>query len=694
MRKRWWTAGFLALAGAAAADDARLPAPRGPEFGSNGYHTELVPRGGVPDADDYVAALAAGETLTVAVAASARSALRPVLRLVDPGGAEIDPGARVRSDGRGVSLRRFAVPATGVWTVRVAGEGGTQGAYDVRFGVGPPPRTQRTRGTVGGPGEPESLHAFDAVDGSALSVALTASPRDAPLVLALRGPSGRDLPLPQSTPVGGRIVLRDVPLSDGHGTYALRVTTAGAEASWRLALTVRPPQRTRGHTRLSADEPSLGERGPPVEVHPGGPLEISGGRFAVGIPRPRVFVAGVEAPVVAVPAGGFRILAAAPDLPDGTLAAVTVQNPDGQSATRSDYVVYVQPVPLDVLSISPAAAAVQQNGRRTFTVTLTRPAAPLGAEVRLEAFGVGTVPSRVVVAGGERTAKFDLVAAPAPAKGRVVAASTSSVEAEVVVTPPAALASIEPAQVEVTEGAAQIFKVALDAPAPPGGIDAEVTTTPAVGTAPLFVHAAEGADALYFSLVAGPRRATGTVTVRAATEVEAQVTVVPPTSVDLSGWRLEQANSSRSFTIPSGTVLAEGSYLVVGRSATRAQFETYWGRTLGENVRYLDGGDQWPNINGSETFALRDASGTLVDGPTIGMSSSGSQTLQRGAGLPAGDAASWTVRTSTPVSNATPGEGQTVAALPPGVYVSEFSDADGSGNYVYEFVEVFFDRLP
>jgi hypothetical protein len=694
MRKTWWTAAFLALAGAAAADDARVEVPRGPSFGSNRYDTELVPRGGVPDADDYVAALAAGETLTVEVAAGARSALRPVMRLVDPGGSEIDPGARVRGGGRGVSLRRFAIPATGLWTVRVAGDGGTQGGYGVRFGVGPPVRTLRARGTIGGSGAPESVQAFDAVDGSALSVTLTAAPRDGPLSVALRGPSGRDLPLPQSTTDGGRVVLRNVPLSDGHGAYALRVTTAGAEASWRLALTVRPPERPRGRTRLTPDEPFLTERFAPAEVSPGGLLEIAGAHFPVTIPRPRVFVGEVEAPVVDVPAGGFRILAAAPDLPDGTLAGVTVQNPDGQSATRGDYVVYVRPVPLDILSISPAAAAVQQNGRRTFTVTLTRPAPPLGAEVRLEAFGVGTVPPRVVVAGGGRTAKFDLVAAPSPAAGRVVATSTSSVQADVVVTPPAALASIDPAQVDVIEGAAQTFKVALDAPAPPGGIDVEVTATPGVGTAPQFVHAAEGADALWFSLVAGPRRATGTVTVRAANEVEAGVAVVAPTTVDLSGWRLEQANSSRSFTIPAGTVLAEGSYLVVGRSATRAQFETYWGRTLSTNVRYLDGGDQWPNINGSETFALRDASGAVVDGPTIGMSAAGGQALERAAGLPAGDAASWTARTSTPVSNATPGMGQGVASVPPGVYVSEFSDADGSGNYVYEFVEVFFDRLP
>jgi hypothetical protein len=176
--------------------------------------------------------------------------------------------------------------------------------------------------------------------------------------------------------------------------------------------------------------------------------------------------------------------------------------------------------------------------------------------------------------------------------------------------------------------------------------------------------------------------------------VAADLTVVPPTTVDLSGWRIEQANSSRTFTIPAGTVLSEGGYLVVGRNASRAQFESFWGRTLGAGVVYLDGSDQWPSINGSETFTLRDASGAVADGPSVAMASAGGQTLQRRPGLPAGDAGSWNVGSSSPVANATPGSGQSAANVAPGVYVSEFSDADGSGNFVYEFVELYFDRLP
>ena len=244
------------------------------------------------------------------------------------------------------------------------------------------------------------------------------------------------------------------------------------------------------------------------------------------------------------------------------------------------------------------------------------------------------------------------------------------------------------------EGATETITVTLDSAAPPAGLDVALAVTGGVGSAPGWVHVPGDALAAAFEFTAAGVRATGTIAASSANTVSAALTVVPPTTIDVSGWRIEQANSARTFTIPSGTVLHEGDYLVVGRNATRAQFETFWGRTLGAEVLYLNGADQWPNINGAEAYHLKDAAGASVDGPTIAMASAGGNDCRRRAGLAPANAASWIQVSATPVTNATPGTGQSAAASAPGVYVSEFCDANGSGNYVYEFVELYFDRLP
>ena len=71
---------------------------------------------------------------------------------------------------------------------------------------------------------------------------------------------------------------------------------------------------------------------------------------------------------------------------------------------------------------------------------------------------------------------------------------------------------------------------------------------------------------------------------------------------------------------PAGrdTVPANG-YLVIARSADKAAFETYWGVTLGSQVTCLNSAGAMPVINGSETYTLANASGTVIDGPTIAM---------------------------------------------------------------------------
>lgn len=166
------------------------------------------------------------------------------------------------------------------------------------------------------------------------------------------------------------------------------------------------------------------------------------------------------------------------------------------------------------------------------------------------------------------------------------------------------------------------------------------------------------------------------------------VTVSNGVPINIGGYTITQANATLTYTIPSGTTIASRGYVIVGRNATKAQFETFWGVTLGSNVIYLNAADTMPQINGSETYTLKNG-GTVLDGATVAMASSGGESLKRLNGCGAANlAASWS-RTASSTGN--PGTGAP-APCNKGAYISEFSDALGTGNYIYEFVELYNDK--
>jgi hypothetical protein len=173
------------------------------------------------------------------------------------------------------------------------------------------------------------------------------------------------------------------------------------------------------------------------------------------------------------------------------------------------------------------------------------------------------------------------------------------------------------------------------------------------------------------------------------TSTSVSVTVSNGVAVNVGGWSLVQANAALTYVIPANTIIPSRGYLVIGRNATRAQFEAYWGITLAANVVYINSGDGMPQINGSETYDLRNAANTRVDGITVAMASAGGESLRRlnGCGN-ANKANSWTRAAS---STANPGSGAP-APCNKGAFISEFSDALGTGNFIYEFVEIANDR--
>ena len=140
-----------------------------------------------------------------------------------------------------------------------------------------------------------------------------------------------------------------------------------------------------------------------------------------------------------------------------------------------------------------------------------------------------------------------------------------------------------------------------------------------------------------------------------------------------------------------------GGYVIVARgSATKTQFETFWRVTLGSDVTYINAGigtsgTGAPQINGAETYTLKRSGGVdVVDGPSIPLVAG--KCYQRKVPVATGNTdTSWTEITATPGSGPNPGSGQSLGSPPTGAYVSEYCDASGSGNFIYEFVEIYVD---
>ncbi len=288
--------------------------------------------------------------------------------------------------------------------------------------------------------------------------------------------------------------------------------------------------------------------------------------------------------------------------------------------------------------------------------------------------GVGLVINEFSDASGTGSYAYEFLElhydAPAPADTTAPVASITSPVAGATVSGTVAVAATATDAVGVTK--VEFF---LD-----GALQATDTTAPYSWS-----WATAGSANGSHSLVAKAHDAAGNV----GTSATVSVTVGNVTGTNVGGWRIVQANSTLTYTIPAGTVLPANGYLVVGRNATKAAFETYWKTTLGTNVVYLSGGDLFPQINGSESFTLYNASGAKVDGKTVGMSAAAGQSLRRkDPCLAAGKTTSWTIGAD---ANGTPGSGAG-AGCAAGVKINEFSDASGTGNYVYEFVELHADN--
>lgn len=355
------------------------------------------------------------------------------------------------------------------------------------------------------------------------------------------------------------------------------------------------------------------------------------------------------------------------------------------------------------LSPSPAFQRIGVTGPTldgALTVTLSRaPEANLTVVVTSADEGVARVPDgQVIVPAGETTAVVDVegVSVGTTTLTAVRQGSDVSLNVEVRVLAaneqPSAL-SLGPVSSTVLLGQSVTFTVRLDIPAPSGGVEVTLEATNGIGTVPASVSVDEGTRSASFALEAAFAPASGEIVATlGALEARATVDVLDPAEaqLDIGQWQLVQENSSATFTFPTGTTLSVGDYVIVARDVSREAFEDYWRVTLGDNVVFFSAGGGFPILNGSETYTLLDADGSVVDGPTFSMLEH--MSYQRNVPpAPADEAGSWTAASDTP-GTPTPGSGQATSPFPAGIYISEISDAPGGNNqYVYEFVELYFD---
>ncbi|MBI2896949.1 MAG: amidohydrolase family protein [Deltaproteobacteria bacterium] len=333
--------------------------------------------------------------------------------------------------------------------------------------------------------------------------------------------------------------------------------------------------------------------------------------------------------------------------------------------------------------------------RPDLRVSLDRPAVAGGTVISLESDSLDnlTVPASVTVPEGEREAQVTVTGvlgreAPVTITARL---GDDSLTADVVVIAAGrepVLVDLAPDGADVFVGIPQTFTVTLDIPAQ-GATDVAIELDPGTfATLPgPTVTVPDGATTATFDV---DGTAEGIEELTATLGESLSVTFTVNAGLDIGGWQLVQTNSARTFTFPEGTRVTPGAYVIVARNpADQAAFEDFWGAAFGPSLVFFSGGDDWPNMNGGETFELLDDDDLSIDGPTIALVEGHAYARTAPEDDP-GVAGSWTDVVSEP-PNATPGSGQTPSDDFSGLYISELSDATGVGNYVYEFVELYFD---
>jgi len=165
---------------------------------------------------------------------------------------------------------------------------------------------------------------------------------------------------------------------------------------------------------------------------------------------------------------------------------------------------------------------------------------------------------------------------------------------------------------------------------------------------------------------------------------------VPPqneTPLNISGFIIDQLSSEKRFIIPENTEINPQGYLIIARDSNKTNFENFWGVSFSSNITFVDSDNTFPSINGDETFILKNKTNVTIDGPT-GLSLTTYHTVERiNATFDSTLESSWNISTDNYATPSWGAKGDKTA----GLVINEYSDVSGSGNWRYEFIEIYYD---
>ncbi|MDD5583157.1 MAG: endonuclease [Candidatus Marinimicrobia bacterium] len=84
-------------------------------------------------------------------------------------------------------------------------------------------------------------------------------------------------------------------------------------------------------------------------------------------------------------------------------------------------------------------------------------------------------------------------------------------------------------------------------------------------------------------------------------------------AANVSGFRVHQIESTREFTLPENTYIPARGTLIIGRHASRDDFEAFWNVSLDESAVYINSMNVFPMINGLEHFCLTHSQDLAID---------------------------------------------------------------------------------
>ncbi|MHC4858662.1 MAG: IPT/TIG domain-containing protein [Planctomycetota bacterium] len=281
------------------------------------------------DVDTFVFDAFAGSRLSLLLAPVKGDEAELVMEILDPSGAVLDPGDRLKTRGAKIRVKRLLLAETGRYAVRVWNESGLQGAGG-EFVL-------KTKGKLAKSCREDVVLAagavldftFGAKSETRVSARVRTKGGEEFQVTSVFDPAGEEVADAtfEFSKKGARATFL---ASSGSGDYGFTIQNGTAEASLTVKVRCRHPKVKKQRREISPAEPVVEEIDPDTAA-PGDTVTIRGRNFRQGQP----LVLFGETPSPSATRGSTTEITAR--VPSGTgTVAVTVFNPDGQEGTLAD----------------------------------------------------------------------------------------------------------------------------------------------------------------------------------------------------------------------------------------------------------------------------------------------------------------------------------------------------------------------